>query len=117
MTGTCGRCDSATGPGGPPCSTRCAPGCRACQVTGSTAGLHLVAHLGDGVDAADVVTAAAARGLRLVDLGAYRVDRREPADCLVLGYGNLADGAVDDAVVMLAASVAEQSPHDSGPPR
>ncbi|MDL5206131.1 PLP-dependent aminotransferase family protein [Streptomyces sp. ALI-76-A] len=88
-----------------------------CRVTGSAAGLHMVAHLGHGVDAADVVTAAAARGLRLVDLGTYRVDHREPADCLVLGYGNLADGAVDDAVVMLAASVADQSAHDSGPPR
>ncbi|MFG2812996.1 PLP-dependent aminotransferase family protein [Streptomyces sp. NPDC048410] len=89
----------------------------ACRVTGSAAGLHLVAHLGDGVDAAGVVTAAAARGLRLVDLGTYRVDRREPADCLVLGYGNLADGAVDAAVVVLAASVADQSAHDSGSPR
>jgi GntR family transcriptional regulator/MocR family aminotransferase len=67
-----------------------------------------VAHLGDGVETADVVTAAAARGLRLVDLRTYQVERREPEHCLVLGYGNLADGAVDDAVTVLAAAVAEQ---------
>jgi GntR family transcriptional regulator/MocR family aminotransferase len=81
----------------------------ACRVTGTAAGLHLVAHLGDGIDAADVVTAAAARGLRLVDLRTYQVDRREPANCLVLGYGNLADGAIDDAVAVLAAAVADRS--------
>jgi GntR family transcriptional regulator/MocR family aminotransferase len=80
----------------------------ACRVTGSAAGLHLVAHLGDGVETADVVTAAAARGLRLVDLRTYQVERREPEHCLVLGYGNLADGAVGDAVTVLAAAVAEQ---------
>jgi GntR family transcriptional regulator/MocR family aminotransferase len=84
----------------------------ACRVTGTAAGLHLVAHLGAGVDAADVVTAAAARGLRLVDLRTYQVDRREPANCLVLGYGNLADGAIDDAVAVLAAAVADQSARD-----
>jgi GntR family transcriptional regulator/MocR family aminotransferase len=80
-----------------------------CRVTGTAAGLHLVAHLGDGADAAGVVTAAAARGLRLVDLRSYQMDLGEPANCLVLGYGNLADGAIDDAVTVLASAVADQS--------
>lgn len=79
-----------------------------CRVTGTAAGLHLVAHLGDGVDSADVAAAAATRGLRLVDLPAYQVDHREPGNSLVLGYGNLADRAVDGAVAALAAVVAEQ---------
>ena len=80
-----------------------------------------MAHLGDSVDTADVVRSAATRGLRLIDLRAYQVHRREPAHCLVLGYGNLTDAAIDDAVTILAAAVA-RSPEAqqallSAPPR
>jgi GntR family transcriptional regulator/MocR family aminotransferase len=83
-----------------------------CRVTGTAAGLHLVAHLGDGVDAADIVSAAAARGLRLIDLAAYQVNRRDPTNSLVLGYGNLADTAVDGAVSVLAEVVAAKGAGD-----
>ncbi|GGP75268.1 MocR-like pyridoxine biosynthesis transcription factor PdxR [Saccharothrix coeruleofusca] len=89
------------------------PGCR---VTGSAAGLHLVVHLGDGVDASGVVAAAGARGLAVVDPRVYRVSCREPADGLVLGYGNLADGAVEEAVAVLAAAVADSRPDRAGRP-
>ncbi|WP_433076667.1 PLP-dependent aminotransferase family protein [Dactylosporangium sp. CA-052675] len=75
----------------------------ACRVSGSAAGLHLVAHLGDEVDAADVVAAAATRGLRLTGMRTFQVDRQQPAHSLVLGYGNLPDAAVDEAVTVLAA--------------
>jgi GntR family transcriptional regulator/MocR family aminotransferase len=79
----------------------------ACRVTGSAAGLHLLAHLGAQIDAEAVITASARRGLRLVDLRTYQVVGGQPANCLVLGYGNLADTAIADAVAIMAESVHE----------
>jgi GntR family transcriptional regulator/MocR family aminotransferase len=74
------------------------------RITGVAAGLHLVLHLGGATDTAALVRRAAAEGLRLVDLAAYRsTPVAEPA--LVLGYGNLADNAVLPAVTLLAALV------------
>jgi hypothetical protein len=48
-----------------------------------------------------------AEALVELTLRAYQVDPGEPANCLVLGYGNLADGALEAAVGMLAAAVAD----------
>ncbi|WNV85954.1 PLP-dependent aminotransferase family protein [Umezawaea sp. Da 62-37] len=72
------------------------------RTTGVAAGLHLLLHLGGAVDTGALVRRAAAEGLRLVDLAAYRsTPPEEPA--LVLGYGNLADNAVLPAVALLAS--------------
>jgi GntR family transcriptional regulator/MocR family aminotransferase len=59
-------------------------------------------HLDGGTDATAVVRRAAANGLHVADLDAYRFQRGEPA--LVLGYGNLADNTVLDAVRVLRAA-------------
>jgi GntR family transcriptional regulator / MocR family aminotransferase len=53
-----------------------------------------------------VVARAAADGMRVANLDTYRCrdDAIEPG--LVLGYGNLADGQIDEAMALLAAIVA-----------
>ncbi len=69
------------------------------RLSGVAAGLHLVLHLDSDDDAAVVVRRAAETGLRVADLDDYRVTPGEPG--LVLGYGNLADGSIGDAVQLL----------------
>ncbi|WP_243726593.1 PLP-dependent aminotransferase family protein [Actinocrispum wychmicini] len=70
------------------------------KVSGAAAGLHLVLHVDQ--DAAALVRRAAANGLKVGNLDDYRAGVGEPA--LVLGYGNLADNAVADAVRALRAA-------------
>ncbi|REF99844.1 GntR family transcriptional regulator/MocR family aminotransferase [Asanoa ferruginea] len=75
-------------------------------VEGTAAGLHVLLHLPDGTDARAVVRAAAAHGLRLVDLDTYRAEKpAAPTPVLVLGYGNLADGEIAPAVAQLRATL------------
>ncbi|MFB7799998.1 PLP-dependent aminotransferase family protein [Isoptericola sp. NPDC056134] len=83
-------------------------------VTGLAAGLHVVLGLPDGVAAADVVRAAAARDVAVADLRRYRVTAAAPgSEALVVGYGNLADARVDEAVTALAGAVrAATTPRD-----
>ncbi|WP_341995833.1 PLP-dependent aminotransferase family protein [Microbacterium sp. LWH7-1.2] len=79
-----------------------------CRVAGIAAGLHVVLGLPRGVRAADVVRAAEPRDLGLTDIRRYRVSPDAPApERLVLGYGDLADPLVDEAVRVLADSVRE----------
>ena len=59
------------------------------------------------VNATAVVAAARPRGVRLADLGRYHVNSQYTGNGLVLGYGNLADGAVAQAVAELTAAVRE----------
>ncbi|VVJ15296.1 Transcriptional regulator [Amycolatopsis camponoti] len=67
------------------------------RLSGVAAGLHLLLHLDR--DAAEVTKRARAKGVKVADLDDYREAPGEPA--LVLGYGNLADNAVGDAVRLL----------------
>ncbi|MBW9095017.1 PLP-dependent aminotransferase family protein [Microbacterium jejuense] len=86
---------------------RALPGCR---VSGIAAGLHVVLDLPPGVRAADVVRAAERHDLGLTDIRRYRLSPDAPApERLVLGYGNLADPLVDEAVRLLAQVVREQT--------
>jgi GntR family transcriptional regulator/MocR family aminotransferase len=79
-----------------------------CRVSGIAAGLHVVLDLPAGVRAADVVRFGAARDVALTDIRRYRVSPDAPApEQLVLGYGDLADPLVEEAVSMLAAAVRE----------
>ncbi|ACZ32018.1 transcriptional regulator, GntR family with aminotransferase domain [Xylanimonas cellulosilytica DSM 15894] len=80
-------------------------------VGGIAAGMHLLVELPGPVDAADVVREAARRGVAVVDLRRYR-SAPGPSSTLVLGYGDLADARVDEAVALLAAAVRASS---SGP--
>jgi GntR family transcriptional regulator / MocR family aminotransferase len=80
------------------------PGAR---LLGVAAGLHLLVRLDDTVDCAAVVARAAVGGLRVADLATYRDRADAIGPGLVLGYGNLADGQVEEAVALLAAAVAD----------
>jgi GntR family transcriptional regulator / MocR family aminotransferase len=72
-----------------------------CRVTGVAAGLHLVVHLPEEVSASAMVCDAELRGVHVVDLDRYRrITSGPPA--LVLGYGNIADSLVPEAVSILA---------------
>ena len=71
------------------------------RLSGVAAGLHLVLHLDR--DATEVVSKARAKGVKVADLDDYRVAPGEPA--LVLGYGNLADNAVEAAARLLREAV------------
>ncbi len=70
------------------------------RVAGTAAGLHVLLHLPDGTDTAAVVRAGAEAGLLLADLDEYRT-RRSPDRALVLGYGNIGDTEVPQAVAIL----------------
>jgi len=74
-------------------------------VTGVAAGLHAVLTLPDGVDEGRVVRLADRRHVHVVPAGRYQVvpDGRPPA--LVLGYGNLVDAMLPEAVRRLADAV------------
>lgn len=75
------------------------------QVTGAAAELHLTAWLSTGTSGRDMTAVAAQHGVHVADLAGYWAT--EPAGerpGLVLGYGNLNDRAVDQAVGLLAAS-------------
>lgn len=70
-------------------------------VTGIAAGMHLVLALPTGSSSTDITSAGAAVGLALTPLARYEVGDRHP-ESLVLGYGNLDDTLVDEAVSRLA---------------
>ncbi|MFF2272888.1 PLP-dependent aminotransferase family protein [Agromyces sp. NPDC058136] len=73
------------------------------EVTGIAAGMHAVLALPPGVRANDVVGAAARLGVAVSDLARYRATAAAPShEALVLGYGNLSDAVVDEAVARLA---------------
>ncbi|HEV2824887.1 MAG TPA: PLP-dependent aminotransferase family protein, partial [Actinomycetota bacterium] len=80
------------------------PGAR---LLGVAAGLHLLVHLDGPVDHAAVVHGSATRGMRVANLDTYRCQDDAIGPGLVLGYGNLADGQVEEAVAVLATTVAE----------
>ncbi|MFD3485454.1 PLP-dependent aminotransferase family protein [Streptomyces sp. NPDC058665] len=82
------------------------------RVSGAAAGFHLLLHL-TGCAAGDVVRGAARRGVRLVDLAEYTAGEAAAGEAagrgcvLVIGYGNLADRSVPEAVRRLADAIRE----------
>ncbi|MEU7854012.1 PLP-dependent aminotransferase family protein [Nonomuraea sp. NPDC049141] len=77
------------------------PGAR---VSGAAAGLHLLLHL-DGVRATEVVAAAARDGVSVDAVGNYTSEAGAGDSTLILGYGNLADSVVAEAVSRLADAI------------
>ncbi|MDX3544554.1 PLP-dependent aminotransferase family protein [Streptomyces europaeiscabiei] len=75
------------------------------SVSGIAAGLHLILRLPTTVGTAAVVTAAASRSLRVADLTAYHATDDHTDHGLVLGYGNLADSMVNEAVRHLREAI------------
>jgi GntR family transcriptional regulator / MocR family aminotransferase len=78
-----------------------------CEVSGVAAGLHLVVHLPEAIDASAMVREAETRGVHVVDLDRYRASGSGPP-ALVLGYGNITDALVPEAVSILADIFASQ---------
>jgi GntR family transcriptional regulator/MocR family aminotransferase len=74
-----------------------------CTPAGVAAGLHLVVHLPAGADEHAVLRAARSRGLGLSGLSEHRIEPGPPA--LLLGYGRIAEPAIDPAVRALADSL------------
>jgi GntR family transcriptional regulator/MocR family aminotransferase len=77
------------------------------EVGGAAAGLHVMLTLPRGADALDVVAAAAGRDLALAALERYTLTPGAGRGALVLGYGNIAPQALDEAVARLAHAIAE----------
>jgi GntR family transcriptional regulator / MocR family aminotransferase len=74
-----------------------------CTTAGVAAGLHLVVYLPPDADEAAVLAAARARGVGLSGLSEHRIEPGPPA--LLLGYGRIAEPAVEPAVQALADSL------------
>jgi GntR family transcriptional regulator/MocR family aminotransferase len=79
----------------------------ACEVSGVAAGLHLVLHLPETIRASAIVRQAETYGVHAVDLDRYRASGSGPP-ALVLGYGNITDALVPEAVSIVAGIVASQ---------
>jgi GntR family transcriptional regulator/MocR family aminotransferase len=78
---------------------RALPGYR---VRGAQAGLDLLLDLPAGTDAAAIIQQAERRDMRLGNLDELRLVPEPGAPGLLLGYGNLSDRVVDEAVAVLA---------------
>ena len=72
------------------------------RVRGGQAGLDLLLDLPAGTDTAAILAAARRRDMRLGTLDALRLVPDPGAPGLLLGYGNLSDRLVDEAVAVLA---------------
>ena len=66
-------------------------------------GLHLAALLSETVDAEAVVARAGRSGVAVESLVTFAVERPPPG--LVLGYGQIEAGRIDEAVAILAAAI------------
>ncbi|HEX7196526.1 MAG TPA: PLP-dependent aminotransferase family protein [Candidatus Limnocylindria bacterium] len=74
------------------------------RVTGTAAGLHLLAWLPDGLDETAIVERAAAVGLVLYGLGPQRLLPGGPGG-LIFGYANLTEHEISDGVRLLASVI------------
>jgi GntR family transcriptional regulator/MocR family aminotransferase len=77
-----------------------------CTVRGADAGLHVLLDLPADCDPAAVVASAYRRGLQISGLDDFRIrPNPDAAPALVLGYGNLADAAVEEAADVLRRTI------------
>ncbi|MGH2822106.1 MAG: PLP-dependent aminotransferase family protein, partial [Thermoleophilaceae bacterium] len=74
-----------------------------CPPAGVAAGLHLVVRLPSGTDEQAVLDAARSRGLGISGISEHRMEPGPPA--LLLGYGRIAEPAIEPAVQALADSL------------
>ncbi len=75
------------------------------EVEGIAAGLHAVVRLGDGVDEAATVAAAAERSIALDGLAGFFAAGVSAHPALVLGYANLAEPAIARGIAELAGAL------------
>jgi GntR family transcriptional regulator/MocR family aminotransferase len=74
-------------------------------VTGQEAGLHLLLALPPDTDATAIIDRAQARDLLLCDVADMWLTPGPHPPALLLGYGNLKDSLIDEAVTVLAAVI------------
>lgn len=75
-------------------------------MSGIAAGMHAVLTLPPGVRGSDVVASSSELGVAVSALSRYRASAGTAmAEALVLGYGNLSDAVVDEAVARLARGI------------
>lgn len=72
-------------------------------LTGLAAGFHAVAHLPEGFDEGEVISAAAKRSVGLYGMSLYRADGATRPAQLVLGFGTLSASAIGRGVLIIAA--------------
>jgi len=80
---------------------------------GVAAGLHVMIELGRDAHEGAIVKAAARQSIRVCGASIYRANPDAGPPALVLGYGALQAGAVEEAVKMLATVLREYSPRRS----
>jgi GntR family transcriptional regulator/MocR family aminotransferase len=82
----------------------------AVRTSGVAAGMHALVRLPGAVEEADVIAAAARRGLALEGLGAYTHDAPGPVRALAIGYGTPPEHAYGAALARLTATLDETLP-------
>ena len=76
--------------------------------SGIAAGLHVLVTLPPGVDEESLVAHASDRGVRIYALGNYRaVTVHDAAPAILLGYGTITPGAIEEGVRILAEVVVD----------
>jgi GntR family transcriptional regulator/MocR family aminotransferase len=68
------------------------------ELTGLAAGFHAVVRLPEGADEEAVVAAAHERSVGLYGMSRYRIDGETVPPMLVLGFGNVAEGAIERGI-------------------
>jgi GntR family transcriptional regulator/MocR family aminotransferase len=78
-----------------------------CRIRGAEAGLHVLLELPAGADTAAIVAQAHRRDLQLCSLDEMCLQPQPSTPALLLGYSNLNDAVIDEAVTVLAAVISE----------
>jgi GntR family transcriptional regulator/MocR family aminotransferase len=71
-------------------------------VHGAEAGLQLLLELPPGTDVTAILRAAARRGIELCNLYELQLQPEPSNPGLLVGYGNVRDTAIDEAIAALA---------------
>ena len=74
--------------------------------TGTSAGLHVMARLPDGVDEASLIDAALARGVKMTGLSHTYHDADKAPGGLIIGYGNVTPTEIQQGVQLVAEALA-----------
>jgi GntR family transcriptional regulator / MocR family aminotransferase len=72
------------------------------RISGLAAGFHAVASLPEHADEQTVISTARARSIGLHGMSAYRFDGATKPPQLVLGFGNLTEGAIERGIAAIA---------------
>jgi GntR family transcriptional regulator / MocR family aminotransferase len=72
------------------------------RVRGAESGLQLLLELPPGTDVTAIMRAAARRGIELCNLYELQLQPEPPSPGLLVGYGNIRDATIDEAIAALA---------------